>query len=114
MFDWEHGTPLHAMQGNWTSSPGKRDLSWIFSSCVGNLGYILELPGGRPFKTRVSSATSGLLPSYEGHLRNLHHAWQGNEDTSQGEAEDRGSLSTCDSDIGILINFQEESDIIPF
>ena len=57
---------------------------------------------------------SGLLSTYEGHLRNLHEAWQGNTDASRGEAGDRGSLSSCQSDIGIPINFQEESDIGTF
>ena len=53
---------------------------------------------------------SGHLSSYEGHLGNLHEAWQGNTDTFRGEAEDQVSLSCCHSDIGIPINFQKESD----
>ena len=72
MFDWKHRIPLHAMQGNRVSSLGEREVSWFFSSCGGNLGYILELRWGWPFKTRVCSATSGLLSSYDGHLRNLN------------------------------------------
>ena len=43
MFDWEFGIALHAMQGNRTSSPGEGDVSFDFSSCGRNLGYILEL-----------------------------------------------------------------------
>ena len=57
---------------------------------------------------------SGLLPSYEGHLRNLLEAWQGNRATSQSEAGDPVSLSHCQRDIGIPINLQEESGIITF
>ena len=72
VFNWEHGIALHAMQGNRASSLGEGEVSWFFSSCGGNLSYILELPWGWPFKTRVSSATSGLLSSYDGHLRNLN------------------------------------------
>ena len=72
MFDWKHGNALHAMQGNQASSLGEGEVSWFFSSCSGNLDYILELPWGWPFKTRVCSATSGLLSSYDGHLRNLN------------------------------------------
>ena len=72
MFDWEHGIALHGMQGNRASSLGKREVSWVFSNCGRNLGYILELRWGGPFKTRVSSANSGLLSSYDGHLRNLN------------------------------------------
>ena len=72
MFDGDHGIALHAVQGNRASSLGEREVSSIFSSCGGNLGYILELRQEWPFKTRVCSATSGLLSSYDGHLRNLN------------------------------------------
>ena len=72
MFDWEHGIALHAMQANRASSLGEGEVSWFFSSCVRNLGYLLELQQGWPFKTRVCSAMSGLLSSYDRHLRNLN------------------------------------------
>ena len=42
-----------------------------------------------------------------GHIRNHHKAWQGKTDSSRGEAGDRGSLSSCHSDIGIPINFRK-------
>ena len=88
MFDGEHGIALHAMHGNRLTSRGKFEVSSFFSSCGGNLGYILELQRGWPFKTRVCSVTSGLLSSYKGYLRNLHEAWQGNMDASRGELGD--------------------------
>ena len=72
MFDWEYGIALHAMQGNRASFPGEGDVSWYFSSCGRNLGYILELQWAWPFETALCSAKSGLLSSYEGHLRNLN------------------------------------------
>ena len=72
MFDWEHGIALHAMQGNRASCLNEREVSWFISSCGRNLGYILELRQGWPFKIRVSSATSGLLSSYDGHVRNIN------------------------------------------
>ena len=75
VFDWEFGIALHTVQGNLASSPGKGDVSWDFSSCSRNLGYILELQRGWPFETPLCSAKSGLLCSYEGHLRNLN--WLG-------------------------------------
>ena len=87
---------------------------FFFSSCSGNLGYILELRQGWPFKTRVCSATSGLLSSYDGHLRNLNYAWQDNIDTSRGEVGDQGSFSSWHSDIGLPINFQDESGNVTF
>ena len=55
---------------------------------------------------------SGLLSRYEGHLRNLLEPWQGNTDASRSEAGDPGSISSCHSDIGITINFQEVSVIV--
>ena len=54
MFDGEHGIALHAVRGNWASSSGG-EVSWLFSSCGGNLGYILKLRQGCTFKTRVCS-----------------------------------------------------------
>ena len=114
MFDGEHGIALHAMQGNRTSSHGEGEVSWFLMSCSRNLGYILELRWGWPFKTRVCSATSGLLSSYEGHFRNLLQAWQGKTDASRGEAGDSVSLFSCHRDFGIPINIQEESGIVTF
>ena len=75
MLDGEHGITLHAVKGNRASSRGEGEVSCFFSSCGGNLGYILVLRWGWPFKTRVCAATSGLLSRYEGHLRNLLEAW---------------------------------------
>ena len=46
VFDWEHGIALHAMQGNRDASPGEGDVSYDFSSCGRNLGYICELQRG--------------------------------------------------------------------
>ena len=102
------------MQGNWASSHGEGEVSWFFLSCLRNLGYILELQRGRFFKACACSVTSGLLSSYKGHLSNLFEAWQGHTDASQGEAGDQVSLSSCQSDIGIPINFHEESGIVTF
>ena len=72
MFDYEYQIALHAMQGNRASSPGEGDVSWYFSSCGRNLGYILEIQRRWPFETPPSSAKSGLLSSYDGHLMNLN------------------------------------------
>ena len=44
----------------------------------------------------------------------LHKAWQGNRDASRCEVGDPVSLSSCHRDIGIPINFQEESGIVTF
>ena len=63
---------LHEMQGNQASSPGVGYVSFDFSSCDGNLGYILELQRGWAFETPLCSAKSGLLSIYDGHLRNLN------------------------------------------
>ena len=71
VFDGEHGIALHPIHGNEASCPSEGYVSWYFSSCGRNVGYILELQQGWPFETPLSSAKSGLLSSYDGHLRNL-------------------------------------------
>ena len=43
VFDWEHGVALHPVEEIRASSPAEGDVSWDFSSCGRNLGYILEL-----------------------------------------------------------------------
>ena len=63
MLDWELRISLHSMQGIWASSPAEGDVSWDFSSCGGNLGYILELERVWPFEYPLCSAKSGLLSS---------------------------------------------------
>ena len=70
--DSELWIALRAMQGNQASSPGEGYVPWDFSSGRRNLGYILELQRGWPFETPLCSAKSGLLSSYDGHLRNLN------------------------------------------
>ena len=112
MFDWEHGIALHAMEGNRASFPGEGYVSWDFSSCSRNLGYILELHRGWPFETPLCSAKSGLLSTYDGHLRNLKYAWQDNTDAYGEEMGDQVSLSSVHRDIGIPINFQEYSGLV--
>ena len=72
VFDWEYGIALHAMLGNRASLSIEGDVSYDFSSCRRNLGYIRELQRGWTFETPLCSAKSGLLCSYEGHLRNLN------------------------------------------
>ena len=72
MFDWEYAIALHAMQGNRASFLSEGDVSYDFPSCGRNLGYICELQWGYPLETPLCSAKSGILCSYEGHLRNLN------------------------------------------
>ena len=114
IFDREHGIALHAMQGNQASSRCEGEVSWFFSSCCGNLGYILELRRGWPFKTGVCSVMSGHLASCEAHLGILLEAWQHIRDACQRVAGDQESLSICPRDIGIPISFQEKSGIVSF
>ena len=67
--------------------------------------YILYLRQGWPFETRVCSATSRLLSSYDGHLGKLNYAWQENTDASGGELGGLASLISWHIYIGIPINF---------
>ena len=73
-FDWENAIALDTMKGNRVSSHGEEKVSWVFSSCVRNLGYILELWQGCPFETGGCSVKSGHLSRYAGHLRNVNCA----------------------------------------
>ena len=114
MCDWEYGISLHIMQGNQASSRGKGEVSWLFLSWGRKLVYILEFLHGCQLKTCFYSSTSGHLSSYKGQLRNLDEAWQGNTDTSRGEAGEQVSLSSCHSDIGFPVYFQEDSGIVTF
>ena len=108
MFDGEHRIALHAMHGNQASSRSEGEGSWFFSSCGKILGYMLELRRGWLCKTRVCSVTSGLLSSYTGNLWKLFEGWQDNRDASRGEVGDPVSLSSCQMNIVIPVNVQEE------
>ena len=72
VFDWENGIALHAMHGNRASFPSEGDVSYDFTSCGWNRGSIRELQRGWTYETPLCSAKSGLLCSYEGHLRYLN------------------------------------------
>ena len=70
--NYEYDIALQEMQGNQAISPSEGYVPWDFLSGGGNLGYIIELQRGWPFETPLCSAKSGLLSSYDGHLRNLN------------------------------------------
>ena len=72
MVDWETTIALETMQGNRASSRREGKVSWVFSSCGRNLGYVLEVRWGCPFETGVCSVKSGNLSRYEGQLRNVN------------------------------------------
>ena len=114
MFNWEYDIALYEMQGNQASAAGEGYVSWDFSSYGRNVGYIHELQRGWLFETPLCSAKSGLLCSYDGQLRNPNSAWQDNTDTSGVEVGYQVSLSSFPRDIGIPINFQEESGLVTF
>ena len=114
IFDWEHGTPQHEIQGNRATSCGEGEVSWVFLSCGRHLVYILEIRRWWPFETSVFSAKSGLLSKYDGHFWKLNYAWKENTDASGGEPGGQVSLISCYSYIGIPINFHKESGIITF
>ena len=86
----------------------------VFLEFQREAGVCSPVTAGVDIKSFVCSATSGLLSSYHGHLRNLNYAWQDNKDGSGGEAGNQGSLCSWKSDIGIPIHFQIESGIVTF
>ena len=57
---------------------------------------------------------AGHLSRYDGHPRNVNEAWQDNTHTSGSQVGDQVSFSSRHCDIGIPINFHEESGIITF
>ena len=59
VFDWENAIAQDTMQGNRASSRREGKVSWVFSSCGRNLGYILELEWECTFETLVCSLKSG-------------------------------------------------------
>ena len=63
MFNGEYVIALHEMQGNQASSPSEGYVSWDFSSCGRNVGYMLELKRGWPSKLYFiqRSQDSGLV-----------------------------------------------------
>ena len=84
VFDVEHRIALEAMQGNRASSHGEGVNLMVFSSCCGTPGFPLKLWLGCSLNTRVFSATSGLLSSFQRHLGILLELWQGSRDASWG------------------------------
>ena len=72
VFNWEYVIALHEIQANLASSPSEGYVSCDFSSCGTKVGYILELEQGWTFENPLWFAKSGLLSSYDGHLRNLN------------------------------------------
>ena len=114
VFDCAHGTPQHEIQGNRASSCIEGEVSGVFSSCGTHLVYILELRRGWTFETRVCSAKSGLLSSYDGHHGKLNYAWQENTDASGGEPGGQASLISYHNYIGIPINFTKCQASSPF
>ena len=67
VFDWENAIALDTMQGNRALSRREGKVSWVFSSCGRNLGYILELQRGCPFETLVCSLKSGTCLGMRDH-----------------------------------------------
>ena len=53
------------MQWIQASSPTEGDVSWDFSSCNRNLGYILELEQGWPFETPLEVLVESWLSSWD-------------------------------------------------
>ena len=76
--------------------------------------YILELQRGWPFETRVCSANSGLLCSYDRHLGKLNYAWQENTDASGGEPVGQAALISCTVALVFLSIFTKSQASSPF
>ena len=69
-------------------------------------GVYSRVMAGWNFNTRVSSATSALLSSYDGYIRNLISASHDNTDTSRSVEWHRGLLSNSTVILGFLTIFK--------
>ena len=76
--------------------------------------YILELRRRWPFETRVCSAKSGLLSSYDGHLGKLNYAWLENTDASGVELGGQASLIVGTVILVFLSIFMKSQASSPF
>ena len=76
--------------------------------------YILELRRGWPFETRVCSAKSGLLSSYDRHLGKFKYAWQENTDPSELSREDKHPLLVSTVILVFLSIFTKSQASSPF
>ena len=113
VFDWEHGTPQHEMQGNRASSCGEGEVSWVFSSCGRHLVYILELRRNGHLKLGfvqrsrgsclVMTDISEVILCLAGKYRRFWR-WAGWPRV----------IISWRSYLGIPINFHEESGIVTF
>ena len=113
-FWWETKIALHAMQGNQDSSPCKGEVSWIFSSCRGNLGYVLEFRRESNFKTRVSSGTSGLLSSCEEHSGFSSRHGRAVETPLKVRRETHSPFPVATVILGFLSIFKRSQALSPF
>ena len=77
-------------------------------------GVYSRVTAGMAIETRVCSAKSGLLSSYDGNVGKLKYAWKENTDASGGEPGGHACLMSLHNYIGIPINFHEESGIVNF
>ena len=77
-------------------------------------GVYSRVTAGMAIETRICSAKSGLLSSYDVHLGKLNYAWQENTDASGGEPGGQAALISWHIHIGIPINFHKESGIVTF
>ena len=76
--------------------------------------YILELRRGSTFETRVCSAKSGLLSSYDRHLGKLNYAWQENTDAFEVSREAKRPLLVGKAILVFLSFFTKSQASSPF
>ena len=77
-------------------------------------GVYSRVTAGMSIRNWSCSVKSGHMSMYQGYLRNINNAWQDNTDASGRLVGVQVFFSSSHSDIGILINFHEESGIITF
>ena len=83
----------------------------VFLELWQELWFPLELRQGPLEMAPVASGKSCLRASYEGPLRIPLQSISGSMSSSEGEAETSGFLSSADMDLGVPMEFQQESQV---
>ena len=102
------------MQGNPASSLSDRQVSWFFLSSSGKLGYVLKLRREKSLKTFLSSATSGLHSSFDGHLRNLNYVGRTTRTLLEVRQETEVHFLVVTVILGFLSIFKKRQTSSPF
>ena len=111
VFAWEHTIALQATQGNRVISRRGRSLM-VFLDLRQTSAVYSRVTAGMILQSSCLFNDVRTPVSLRGSPHESPRGLAGQYGRFSGEAGDPGSLSSCHSDIGIPINFQQESVIV--